>query len=244
MKTLYLDIETAPATVLSFSLFKPVLSMDHIIEHPRILGFSYMWDGDKKASWVDERIGYRNMIQTAHELWDEADVLVTYNGATFDLPWIEGEFILQGLWPPAPAHHIDLYQHLKRHSRFITRKLDYAAIRLLDDRKVHHSGLDMWKGCMAGKKKAWSEMKKYALKDTELLPPLYDILKPWIKGGPNAALIDGISTLACPRCGSTNRQARGTHTTSAGSYPRYRCSDCGKWYRGKRSVATTEGRPL
>src|SRR5690625_7834071 len=53
-RILYFDLETLPAVVVSFDLFKPVFSPEHILEHPRIAGFSYMWHGWKRARWSSE----------------------------------------------------------------------------------------------------------------------------------------------------------------------------------------------
>ena len=249
MKTLYFDIETSPAVAATFSLWKPTISMDQIIEHPFVLGVSYRWDTMKRAKWIgwnptsgqDE---YRKMLQEVHQLLDEADVLVGYNSVSFDKPWLEGELIVHGFTPPSPSRHVDLYRELKKHSRFISRKLDYAALRLLDNRKVKHEGITLWLKCMAGDKKALAEMKRYALKDTDLLVPLYEIIRPWMNTVPNIGIADSIDELVCPACGSENHQRRGHYDTNAGRYQRYQCQDCFKWFRGVARVSTTPGRPI
>lgn len=245
-KILYLDIETLPATLVAFSLFKPVFNMDNIIEHPRMGGFSYMWHGWKKARWESEfhsKGGRKGMLAKIHELLNEADIVVHYNGQSFDIPTIRGELMLEGFDPPSPVQQIDLYRALKRNSRFISGKLDYAVQRLLNDRKVDHSGIDMWIGCLKGKRRSWDAMRKYALKDTELLPPLLEKVKPWIEYGfPNFALYSNENELACSKCGSRDFTRRGFRTTGAGRYARYRCNSCTSWFRGFNRISTTEGR--
>jgi len=244
-RILYFDLETLPAVVVSFDLFKPVFSPEHILEHPRIAGFSYMWHGWKRARWSSEfhhpegRVG---MLTLLRDLIDEADVLIGYNSQSFDKKWLDGELMVEGIPPPSPVQQIDLYRALRRHSRFISGKLDYAAQRLLNDRKVETSGISLWIECLKGKRRAWDEMRKYALKDTELLPPLYERVRPYIETQlPNIALLEG-KEFACTRCGSEDFHRRGYLYTRTGKYQRYRCKSCGGWFRGLRRLETTEGR--
>lgn len=242
-----LDIETAPAIVFAFGGFKVNISMDQIIEHPRMIGFSYQWEGSKTVGWYSEyEHGREEMLKAARAILDEADVVITYNGKTFDIPWINSELWVEGIDSPSPYAHIDLYQIIKGKFRLFSRKLDYAVLRRLDDRKVTHTGFKMWGDCLIGneeeKRKAWALMKRYGKKDTALLFPLYDSVKPWITTGhPNRALLDGVSD-GCPVCSSTDRQKRGFAYTGISKFQQYVCNNCGKWYRGGQRLATVEMR--
>lgn len=240
MKILALDIETSGAVVRTFSLFKPFIGVDAIIEHPRMICWSAQWIGSKKTMFRSEHHdGRKEMLDEMHRLLDEADAVITYNGKRFDMPWIYGELMVEGYKPPSPSKHIDLYQALKSNTRFISGKLDYAVQRLLDDRKVHHQGISLWNECANGDDKAWATMKRYAIKDTALLPRLYEILLPWIPNHPNVTLYDG-SFEGCPGCGSRRVQRRGYAYTNVSKFQRLQCQDCGKWSRGKSAVGSTE----
>src|SRR5699024_7105272 len=104
-RILYFDLETLPAVAVTFNLFKPIFSPDHIIEQPRIAGFSYMWQGWKRARWSSEfhhpggRIG---MLTLLRDLVNEAYILVGYNSQSFDHKWVRGELMVEGISPPAP----------------------------------------------------------------------------------------------------------------------------------------------
>jgi len=229
MKLLALDIETSGAVVRTFSLFKPFISHDAILEEPRIICWSAQWYGQKKTMFMSEHHdGRKPMLDKLHELMVDADAIITYNGQGFDIPWIEGEFIVENMAPTPPVTHIDLYRLVKSRTRFISGKLDYMVKRLLDDRKVPHAGIELWNGCARGDKKAWAIMKKYSIHDTALLIPAYDRLKPWIKSHPNRSVIDERPD-TCVVCGSDHLTIRGRYYTAKKSYPRYRCHDCGKW---------------
>lgn len=224
------DVETRPHIAYSFQTFKAFISMDQIIEPARVICFSAQWYGSKTPIFFSEHHDDRGtMLSELHKLLDEADVVVTYNGKAFDVPWVEGEFIAEGMLPPSPYFHVDLYQVVRSRTRWPSKKLDYLSLRLLDDRKVHHTGFQLWLDCMAGDAKAWALMKKYSIKDTQLMVPLYERLRPWVKNHPNV----GRGEFTCPRCGSGEVQRRGHQVTVHTKYDRFQCQVCGGWSRSK-----------
>lgn len=245
MKILMYDLETAPTLAYTFSLWQANIGHNQIVEPPRIICFSAQWYGSKKVIFKSEfHDGRKAMLEELHALFDEADVIVGYNNSGFDNSWSTGEFLADGMKPPSPYKSVDLFRTIKQVSRFPSKKLDYVAMRLLDERKVEHQGFSLWRGCMDGDAKSWAKMKQYAIQDTKLLAPLYDVLKPWIKNHPVAPLHDKIEGLACPVCSGTNTQRRGVAVTSAGVFPRYQCQDDGKWFRGSKRESTTEARNI
>lgn len=238
MKLLALDIETAPALVYTFSLFKPVIGINQIVEPGRILCFSAQWRGEKKVMFYSEhKHGQEDMLAKLHELLDEADVILHQNGERFDIPWIKGELMLAGFQPPSPFQQIDLLRFMRSNTRLLSKKLDYLAQRFLNESKVTHTGFQLWIDCLNGDEKAWKLMEKYAVKDTKLLLPLYEKIKGWIPNHPNVALIEG-EQLSCTRCNSKNYQRRGYRHTNASTYRQFQCKDCGGWFRAAHRVAT------
>jgi uncharacterized protein YprB with RNaseH-like and TPR domain len=243
---LFIDIETAPAVVYSFSLFKPFIGIDQIIEPSRIICFSARWGDKKKGVFYSEyEDGPDAMFQALHELLDRAEVLVHFNGKRFDTPWILGELIQHGFKPPSPFKQIDLYQVVKGNMRSLSNKLDYISYRLLGDQKVAHTGFKLWRDCLgtdeAAKAKAWKLMKKYNIQDVDLMIPLYERLQPWIKQHPNAAIHEDKD--GCPTCASTNYQKRGFSYVGVSKYQRYQCTDCGAWFKDGHALAKTAFRP-
>ena len=171
----------------------------------------------------------------------DADVVVHYNGSSFDIPTLNREFILKGGTPPAPYHEIDLLKYARKHFRFPSNKLDYISKELGIGQKISHRGMDLWTGCMKGDAACQKEMKEYNLQDALLLEDLYERLLPWIHNHPNRSLYNDEGDLeVCPNCGSKQLQKRGFTTTRVMKYQRYQCTDCGKWSRGKRSIGGSE----
>lgn len=242
-RILFLDIETAPALVYTFSLFKPIIGIDQIVEPSRIICWSAKWYGQNKVMFDSEhKSGRTAMLEGIHALMDEADIIVGYNSNSFDIPWLEGEFVGEGMGRPSPSSYVDLYRVSKKHMKLISGKLDYLSLTLLGERKVTHEGFTLWKKCIGpdgeDKDKAWRVMEKYAKRDTALLEPLYDVLRPYISGI-NVALLTG-EEFACPTCGSTHLQKRGFKATGAGVFQQYECQSCGAWPRDSKRVATTQ----
>lgn len=232
---LFFDIETKPATVVTFNLWKPILGPQNVLTHPEILCFTYNWEGQEVQFVGRDEYSYEDMLAILHGLLDEADIVVHYNGTSFDVPWIEGELNIHGFAPPSPFKQIDLYRRMKQRSNFINNRMEYMITRFLDEHKVSHSGMSLWLGCMNNDPAAWATMRTYAIQDTTVLEPFYKRVRGWLNGHPSRTAFGDM--LACPRCQSYDYQRRGT-TPGHIKYQRYQCNDCGGWFTDGDRVAS------
>jgi DNA polymerase elongation subunit (family B) len=238
-KILFLDIETLPHHAAVWGLWGQNVGIKQIIKPGRTTCAAWKWGDNKKvdfaAEWhpVPERenwFSYADFLKKLHAVLDQADIVVTYNGKRFDIPTLYKEFVQHGLNPPAPFHHIDLYQTVKRQFRWASNKLDFVCQQLGLGSKVHHKGQELWTDVEAGCPKAQRIMEKYNRGDVILLEKLYKKLLPWIKGHPTVSLLEGHSgSHKCPSCGGHHLQHRGYRTTKTRRYKRYQCQDCGSW---------------
>ena len=234
-RILVLDIETSPAVVYAWGLWKQDVSIGQIIEPTRVIAFAAKWHGEKKISFFSEyHNGREAMVQAAWDLIDEADIVVHYNGTTFDMPHLLREFKLLHLGPPSPVQEIDLLKTVRRF-RLLSNKLDYAGQTFEIGAKVKHEGFPLWAACLAGDQKAWGRMRRYNIGDVRLTDDLYEDLKPYLKGAPHLGVLTG-TTDSCPRCGSTDRQKRGPIPVGVSMYQQYRCNNCGSWHRDTKSI--------
>lgn len=236
MKILLLDIETKPHLVTAWGLFDQRIGINQILEAGSTLCFAAKWMGKREIIFESVyQTTERKMLKTMHDLLDEADAVVTYNGKRFDLPTLNKEFVLHGMKPPAPYKSIDLYQTVKRQFRWASNKLDYVSQSLGLGSKTQHKGMELWLGCMNNDPSSWSVMERYNRQDVRLLEKLYLRLLPWIKDHPNHALYDLKEKPACTNCGSENLQRRGYALTKVGRYARMQCKGCGHWMRSRTS---------
>lgn len=237
-KILTLDIETAPAKVYVWDIFKPFVSVDQIIEPSRVICMAAKWHHEKKvmffSEWDDE-----NWITDVHALLNEADVVVHYNGDNFDLPHLNREFGAAGLGPVSPFKSVDLYREVKKRERHLSHKLLYISKAKGLSGKADSGGFRTWINLAsedeAVRTKAQSHMKKYNMQDVRTTEELFDNMRPHIKL-PHVSLfgesLDG--GLTCPD-GHTNFQKRGWRVNNTRRYQAYQCQDCGKWFSDNRS---------
>jgi predicted RNA-binding Zn-ribbon protein involved in translation (DUF1610 family) len=241
VKILTLDIETSPCLAHVWQLWNiHNVGLNQLLESGEVICFAAKWYGQKNTLFYStHEHGKEAMLQAAYELVSEADVVVHFNGRSFDMPWLNSEWVRLGWTPPAPYQEIDLKVVSSKTFRFPSNKLDYLAGELLGERKVKHEGHELWIACMAGDKKAWKTMEKYNRQDVILTEKLFDRIRPWIRNIPNPALYGEADPVnhTCPDCGSANLTKEGYAYTKVSVFQRYSCSDCGRWSRGGKRIS-------
>lgn len=242
MKLLTLDIEMAPNIVHRWQLWgNDSTGLNQIVQPSEMMCAAYKWYGDSEVFFMAtpayERYVSGWPLEHLHEVVNEADAVITYNGKKFDIPRLNTAFLEAKLPPPQPYAHIDLYQVCRKVFGFPSNKLDYITNKILGVGKTTHTGHDLWVACMAGDPEAWDMMKTYNKNDVVITEQLYDEIKAWIPGHPNALLYDDNPGLkACPRCGSNHYQKRGYARAATGVYQQYQCQTCKGWFRDTKRI--------
>jgi len=246
MKILMWDVETAPSMAYVWKIWKENIGTSQLLDVGRVICWSAKWMGDEEVLYSAEWIAKpKEMVTRLHELLEEADAHITYNGNRFDTPVIQSEFLKYGLAPPAPSKSIDLYQVVKRQFRFISNRMDFVCQQLGLDGKTETGGFQLWSDVLEGDPEAQEKMIDYNIQDVICLEELYEKLKPWIPNHPNSALYAGPANgeRVCPTCGSTHVQRRGTAKTSTMVYRRYQCMDCKSWSRERLADKELQTKP-
>lgn len=227
-RILFVDIETSLMLVYSFGI------RDQHIAHTQIADdrggrlihcVGLKWKGKPAKVLSEWEHGYKGMLQGVHDAFHEADAIITYNGANFDLPKINGQFLLAGMTPPPPPTHIDLYKTARKMG-FPSSKLDYLSKTLGIGQKVKHDGFQLWVDVFNGCPKAQRKMARYCAGDVRLTEQLYDQVRPYIQNHPALALTKNGH---CPACGSSRLVSNGFRRTKAVIYQRLQCQACGHW---------------
>jgi len=233
LKLLLLDIETSPNIAHVWDIHNPTVGLNQLIESTSILCWAAKWLDDSKIMWArGTGKGVKNkkqMLTEMHDLLSEADAVVHYNGARFDMPTLNKEFVLHGMTQPQPYKQIDLLKVVKKKFRFPSNKLEYVSKALGVGAKAKNSGHETWIGCMNDDPAAWAVMEKYNKQDVVLLEKVYYKLLPWMTGVPNRSLYN---TEVCPVCGEQDYQRRGYAYTLSGKFNRFQCKSCASWFRG------------
>lgn len=233
MKILFLDIETAPHRAYVWGLWDQRIALNQVEEPGYTLCYAAQWFGSRKVMFDSiPKSSKVRMLRSVYNLLEEADAVCHYNGASFDIPVLRGEFMEQHWGPPAPFAQIDLIK-VARSARMASRKMDYLSERLGLRRKIQHKGMELWRGCMAGDAGCWRVMEKYNKQDVRMTHDLYVELRPWVKGHPN--LSGYAREHVCPSCGSHALQRRGVQRTASRTYARYHCQGCGAWSQSAKA---------
>lgn len=234
-KILLLDIETAPNRAFVWGMWKQNINPDWIDADGYVLCWTAKWLGQEESTFKRLKNGnHKALLDPIHRMLSEATAVIHYNGASFDIPTLNKEFITYGFTPPSPYKQIDLLLTMRDKFRFPSNKLDYICKTLSIGEKLRHEGPQLWLNCMNDKPEAWESMERYNRRDVELLEKLYRKLLPWIKNHPNRSAMSGFHM--CPSCGSSNFHRDKTHLATLLKYERYQCGDCGTWFRGTKTV--------
>lgn len=243
-RVLLLDIETTPSLVYTWGLFDQNIGLNQVVEPTRMLSFAGKWIGERKVHFFGgPETSHERMVNDAWAMMDAADVVVHYNGRSFDEKHLNREFLEHRLDPPSPYQTVDLYSTVKGRFRFLSNKLEHVSRELGLEGKVAHEGFGLWTKCMSGDPAAWRRMEKYNRRDVTLLEDLYRELLPWIKGHPNLQHFG--SGDGCPRCGHGESIKRGFHRTAASVFQTRQCKGCGGYFRDRKAMRrATEGRSV
>jgi DNA polymerase elongation subunit (family B) len=188
-KILFVDIETAPIRVLAWDLktygYTPVNMLN---KDRRIISFAAKLQGKSKGYQYDLRKGVtkkneRNLLERLSYVLNDADVVVTQNGKKFDVKVIKGRLAVHRLPPIKNFEQFDTLKEAKKQFNLPSYSLEYVSQTFCRKyKKLQHKafpGIDLWKECLRGNRKAWQEMAKYNIHDVLALEEWYDILLPY-----------------------------------------------------------------
>lgn len=235
-KILLLDIETSPNLAHVWGIWQQNVGLNQLLESSTTLCFAAKWLGEDEVVFKSiYNTSHKRMLKAIHNLIDEADAVIHYNGTKFDMPTLHKEFLLAGMFPPSPVKQIDLLQVAKKQFRFVSNKLDYVSQALGLGKKTAHMGHELWIKCMNKDPEAWALMEEYNINDVVLLERVYEKFLPWIKHHLN--LSNFSDEIVCPNCGGNHYQKRGYSYTSTSVFQRYACKGCGNWFRGNKNLS-------
>lgn len=244
---LLLDIETAPMIVSSWTLFKPRLSYENILEDWFIISWAAKWlNGSEMYNDVvtpreSVNLDDKRICQSIFGLMEKADIIIAHNAIKFDIRKINSRFLFHGISKPSPYQVIDTLQHSRSNFAHSSHRLDYLG-RLLVNKEKLSTDYGLWLKCKAGDPEALKKMDKYCQQDVLLLEEVYMEIRGWIKSHPNLALYSEVEEPVCPNCLSNKLYFCGEYVTPANVFDSLRCSNCGAISRMRKSKLTPTDR--
>lgn len=245
-KILLLDIETSPNMAYVWKFFKENIGVKQVVAHTEIMSFACKWLGDPVTTYWDKRdLDETGLLEELWEWLNDADMVVAHNGSRFDLPTINGRFLVAGITPPSPYKIIDTCTIARNEFNFPSNSLAYLSsifgVVEKDDHKKF-PGFELWLECLKDNPEAWEEMEKYNIQDVTTLEQVYLKMRPFMRKHPNVGVFDANDLPVCPKCGSSHLQYRGYATTAVSRFHRFQCNDCGGWGRSRLNVLSKEKR--
>jgi uncharacterized protein YprB with RNaseH-like and TPR domain len=242
-KTLVLDIETWPIIAAVFGLKDQFIGLNQIRTDWSLMAYGAKWFGEKEVFYQDTHLQKdlrddSKLLKNVWKLLDEADIVITQNGQSFDGPKLNARFMLHKMTPPSPYRHLDTYRIAKRVAEFTSNKLEYLTDKLCTKfKKVLHpkfSGMVLWNECEKGNLDAWKEMKFYNIHDVLSTEELYTKLKAWAPETMPTPHVESHKVGKCGACGVFSLIRSGKRIDRLGVYQRYQCTKCGRWIKGER----------
>ncbi len=227
-KVLTLDIETSPNVVYAWGLYDQNIGITQVIQPSRVLCVAAKWLDEPDVMFFSEfHNGRQQMLAEMWQLVDEADIVVGYNHATFDMPHLNREWVSADYGPPSPYQNIDLYRVTRRNFKFASNKLGYVTERLGLDTKLETGGQALWNRVLANDPEAWALFADYNRTDVRITEALFMRIRAWIKL-PHLGLWTG-ELSNCYSCDSPDLIPAGTVYAKASAWPKLVCDDCGAW---------------
>lgn len=255
-KVLIFDIETAPIIAHVWGLWENNVALNQIVADWHVLSWSAKWKDapENEVMYMDQRDAKvieddTELLTAIWELLDEAEVVITQNGKSFDQKKLNARFIIKRIkdrHPPSSFKHEDTKIIAQRHFNFPSYKLEYMTDKLcVKYKKKKHKkfpGHELWTECLKGNIDAWKEMEEYNTYDVLSLEELYNALAPWHGvSGYNSNLYHDEEENTC-KCGSKTFIKNGFYYTNVGKFQRYKCKSCGAESRDRKNLLSKEKR--
>jgi len=239
-KVLFLDIETAPILAMVWGIHDQNVGLNQIESDWSILSWAAKWLGEDEVMYEDLRLlkdksNDKRLLKGVWKLMDEADIIVTQNGKSFDIKKLNARFIINGFRPPSSFQQIDTLRLARKHFGFTSNKLEYMTDKLNKKyKKLKHekfAGIELWRECLRNNQKAWKEMEKYNKYDVLALEELYETLMPWDGNQTvNFSVYQEDATVKVCSCGSKAFINKGWNYSKSGKKSRFLCKSCGSAY--------------
>lgn len=210
------------------------------IRPQQLMCYAYKWVGEKKTHYVSRHDfkTYKAFVQSLADLLNSAPIVVAHNAVDFDNKMSNTFFVTEGIDAPRPFKTIDTLKVARSVFKFPSNSLKDLAEFLGIGHKESITYASLEDDFMTDRPSLRTKrlMKRYTVKDVDLLEKIYLIERPFMKTHPNMAAYTG-NKFACPRCGSPDfLQKRGKRIRGMTEVQEFACLNvlkdgtrCGAW---------------
>src|SRR4051812_26678786 len=129
-KVLIFDIETAPITAYTWGLFDQNIGLNQIKSDWHLLSWGAKWLGESKVMYMDNSQAKnieddKDLVAGLAKLLNEADIIITQNGDSFDVKKLNARAVINGLPPIKRCASTDILKESRKVFKFTSHKLEY-----------------------------------------------------------------------------------------------------------------------
>jgi transposase-like protein len=197
--------------------------------------------GDCQTSREAKNKDHSRITKSLWKILSDADITISHNGVSFDLPMINTFFVRERLGLPNKFRNIDTCMIARKTFRFESNKLDLLCKELGLKSGKMETTIDLWKECFDGEQKSLDYMYEYNQMDSKILEDLYNVFLPYIPKFPNMGVWGDVSEPVCPYCHGVNFKHKGYFYTPNGKFESFRC-ECQAIFRSKENLLFKDAR--
>lgn len=218
------------------------LNYDELTIDARVSLACWSWyDEDEIHSAAEWDKGGRNQfLKRMHRVMEQADIIVTHNGANADEPWLLADFTVPRKGAPGasqfkrlpelpPTQRVDTLKVMRspRYKGIEFKGLDAVCqIVGLPGKTDRYDYLRM-DAAVAGDRDAQEELTAYCKGDVAAERFVYDWLRPGIKNHPHLFVDGKVALLVCNRCAEAETlPSAKRYMANVLSYEMLRCAGC------------------
>ncbi len=212
----------------------------------KILCIGYKWVGKPRVycpTILDyeqphgRKLSDEQLVDDFVEVYKEADYTVAHYGQRYDLPMINSKLVKYNKKPLPPTPLIDTWKFARYQMKMHSNRLAAISEYLGTESQKTEISYDDWLDAAAGDPKSIREVVDHCKKDVLTLEEVFLKIKAFIPDLPATNLLASGRPDVCTNCGQDSLQQNGWRTTRTRRYPRFVCTNCGKWHKGTKSVA-------
>lgn len=234
-RILTFDIETSYLEARIWRPGEQYVAHDKLVPGKKqfsVLCFAAKWRDDDKMIFHSVA-GQKNLrddkkvVAALRDLLDAADVVISQNGKSFDVPFVRGRLGAHKIAPFSKFKHYDTRQMGKQMGLPSTSLAYMSELFCPELVKSKHSAFpndSMWTEFMAGNKKAQAEMKAYNCQDVRATEGVFNAIAPYFDIE-FSVYHDGLERVCS--CGSTEWYHNGHHYSATGKFKKWKCKKCG-----------------
>jgi uncharacterized protein YprB with RNaseH-like and TPR domain len=200
---------------------------------PQLIGIND-FPGWKKPHYNDRDY---QLCKSIYKIMGKADLIIGHFSSRFDHPFIQTRMLKHKLPPIPDTPQIDTWKIAKKQLRLRSNRLGVIAEALGCDQQKGKVDASVWRMAKGHDEEAIRIIGDYCLQDIRTQKSITERLLPVAKSVGSLNLLTEGKKHRC-MCGSWRVVRDGEHRTKVNVYERFRCLDCGRWSRGRKTLTS------